>query len=164
MSKFDINVNQNFAGAEAEVFLRLRHYHSGECFRITNSTHYHVVAGLKLAIEWFYDNTKKDLFYLNEKDQLVFNNDYNELVVLLNSEQRYNQHIEIRPCVNNNNSERGREGVVIFFNSSGAASTIDREELEQLYTVLNNFSYQTEIELLMKIDMLAVKMKEVRQM
>ena len=159
MSKFDLDLRETFVTATTNVYLRFTHFATRQTFTITPSTHYQVVSGLKKAIQWFYDEDKPDLFVLNEKDQLVFNNDYNELSVLMHSPQIYNEHMEIRPCVNNSFTDRGHEGVIIFINASDAAVVINREELEEIYTVLNNFSYQTEIDLLIKIEALATQVR-----
>ena len=112
-----------------------------------------------MAVEWFYDEGKPDLFVVNEKDQLVFNNDYNELSVLVHSAQAYNEHLEIRPCVNNADSDRGHEGVILFINAMDGAVVLNREEFEELYVLLSGFSYQAEMELLVKVDMLATQIR-----
>ncbi len=159
MPKFDIDIYHEFATANVSAILKFKfNGANGPTFRINQATHHQVLMGVKKAVDWFYDDSKADLFVVNEKDQLVFNNDYNDLSVVINSAQAYNEHMEIRPCVNNAESERGHEGVIIFLNSASSYIVINREELEEIYTLLSNFSYQAEIDLLLKVDMLATKM------
>ena len=160
LSKFEIDFYNNTATANANVLLRFKfNGPGGAMFRINQATHYQVLMGFKKALDWFYDPNKADLFVVNEKNQLTFNNDYNNLIVTIHSSQIYNEHMEIRPCVNNSDSDRGHEGVIIFLNSASSYIIINREELEEIYTLLSNFSYQAEIDLLVKVDMLATKMK-----
>ena len=159
LTRFDIDVRDPYATLSANLSIRLYHYDSKQNFTITPACHYQVLAGMKRAVEWFYDEGKPDLFVVNEKDQLVFNNDYNELSVLVHSAQAYNEHLEIRPCVNNADSDRGHEGVILFINAMDGAVVLNREEFEELYVLLSGFSYQAEMELLVKVDMLATQIR-----
>ena len=159
LTKFDIDIRDQYAALTANLYVRLFHFGSRQTFTITPATHYQVLSARRKAVEWFYAEDKPDLFVLNEKDQLVFNNDYNELSVLVHSAQTYNEHLEIRPCVNNADSDRGHEGVILFINAMDGAVVLNREEFEELYVLLSGFSYQAEMELLVKVDMLATQIR-----
>lgn len=118
-------------------------------FRISKKMIYSILRKLEVAINWFYDPEMKDLFVVNEKGELMFNNDYNNLMVSLSSDD--NQHMEIRPVVNNAIVERGKEGVIIFMNRAEYFVVLDREDFEGLYHTLKTFSFQEELILLLNI-------------
>ena len=146
LGKNEISVFGEFARYYANVSITLAHSGTKEKFKITPLMHYDVVSKMKIAVDWFYDKKMNDLFIVDERNILVFNNDYNKLVVMIHSEA--NQHLEIRPVVNNAHSERGKEGVVIRINNMESSIVLDREEFERIYFYLANFSYQTEMYLL----------------
>ena len=85
----------------------------------------------------------------------MFNNDYNDLRILVSSDD--NQHMEIRPCVDDSDIERGKEGVVIFINRAESVVVLERQEFESLYYVLSHFSFQNELLYLLQSEVLAVK-------
>lgn len=146
LGRNDINIHGEFVRYYGNVSITLAHSRTKEKFKITPLTHYDTVSKMKIAVDWFYDKKMNDLFIVDERNILVFNNDYNKLVVMIHSES--NQHLEIRPVVNNSHSERGKEGVVIRINNMDSSIILDREEFERIYFYLANFSYQTEIYLL----------------
>ena len=154
MKMFDYST---FIDVKSKVTLTLMHKKTKDKFHINQISHFSIVRSLQIAVEWFYDNAKKDMFVINEKGQLVFNNDYNELIVTMSSTE--NEHIEIRPIVNDTVLERGKEGVIIFINRSESYIILDRQEFEALYFTLLNFSFQTELAFLLDVDMIAVKLK-----
>lgn len=154
MKMFDYST---FIDVRSKVTLTLMHKKTKDKFHINQISHFSIVRSLQIAVEWFYDNAKKDMFVINEKGQLVFNNDYNELIVTMSSTE--NEHIEIRPIVNDTVLERGKEGVIIFINRSESYIILDRQEFEALYFTLLNFSFQTELAFLLDVDMIAVKLK-----
>ena len=127
----------------------------GEKFRLTQLSMFSILNSFKTVVDWFYDESKNDLFVINEKRELMFNNDYNDLRILVSSDD--NQHMEIRPCVDDSDIERGKEGVVIFINRAESVVVLERQEFESLYYVLSHFSFQDELLYLLQSEVLAVK-------
>lgn len=149
LGKTSVEVYNDFVKIYGSVTITLMHSRTKEKFKITPISHYDVVSKLKMAVDWFYDKKMNDLFLVDERNVLVFNNDYNKLSITIHSS--FNQHMEIRPVVNNSTSDRGKEGVIIRINQSGSVIVMNREEFERFYFFLANFSYQTEMQLLLGV-------------
>lgn len=149
LGKTSVDIHNDFVKFTGSVTITLLHSQSKEKFKISPISHYDIVSKLKTAVDWFYDKKMNDLFVVDERGVLIFNNDYNKLSITIHS--NFNQHIEVRPVVNNANSERGKEGVIIRVNRSDAIIIMDREEFERMYFFLANFSYQSEMHLLLDV-------------
>lgn len=160
LGRNEITVYGEFVRYYGNVSITLSHNGTKEKFKITPLTHYDTVNKMKIAVDWFYDKKKNDLFVVDERNMLVFNNDYNKLVVMIHSES--NQHLEIRPVVSNTHSERGKEGVILRINNMDSSIILDREEFERIYFYLANFSYQTELYLLQNAAIMASKNTSVK--
>lgn len=157
LGRNEVTTYGEFVRYYGNVSITLSHNGTKEKFKITPLTHYDTVSKMKIAVDWFYDKKKNDLFVVDERNTLMFNHDYNKLVVMIHSES--NQHLEIRPVVSNIHSERGKEGVILRINNMDSSIILDREEFERIYFYLANFSYQTEIYLLQNALIMSGKTK-----
>lgn len=115
-------------------------------FKITTQNIYSLVRGLETAVSWFYDTNMQDLFYMDD-GILQFNYDYAKLCVTITSPN--NEHIEIRPVVDYTETDRGRESVIMYINSTDSQTVMSRAEFESIYIALKEFSFQTEAMLLL---------------
>jgi hypothetical protein len=140
------DIGQGFVHTDFTVKLSFIHTPTKEKFRITPNNHYSITHTLETAVNWYYDPTKNDMFF-TEDGMLQFNYDYGNLYV--NDSSDDGNHIEIRPTVDYSNSERGREGAVIYINNTDTQTVIARQELEAIFVVLRGFSFQNESILLL---------------
>jgi hypothetical protein len=115
-------------------------------FKITTQSIYGLIKGLETAVSWFYDENMKDLFFIDD-DVLQFNYDYAKLCVSITSPD--NEHIEIRPVVDYTETDRGRESIVMYINSTASQTVMTRAQFESFYVALKEFSFQTEAMLLL---------------
>lgn len=137
---------EGFAKTDFTAKLTLLHTVTKEKFKITPYNLYNIVRNLEIAVNWFYDDKMKDLFYM-EDGILNFNYDYAKLYV--NATSPDGEHIEIRPVVDYGKSERGRESVVVYINNTDSYAIMERSDLEAFYTILKGFSFQSEALLLL---------------
>lgn len=115
-------------------------------FKVTTQSIYSLVRGLEVAVSWFYDPNMKDLFYM-DNGILQFNYDYAKLCVTITSPD--NEHIEIRPVVDYTDTDRGRESVVMYINTTDSQTVMTRAQFESIYITLKEFSFQTEAMMLL---------------
>lgn len=115
-------------------------------FKITTQNLYSTTRGFETAVSWFYDDKMTDLFYMDE-GILKFNYDYAKLCVAITSPD--GDHIEIRPTVDYTDTDRGRESVVLFINSTDSMAVITRAQFESIYVNIRDFSFQNESLLLL---------------
>ena len=115
-------------------------------FKITTQNIYSLVRGLETAVSWFYDKNMSDLFYM-DNGILQFNYDYAKLCVTITSPD--NEHIEIRPVVDYTDTDRGRESIVMYINTTDSQTVMTRAQFESIYVTLRDFSFQTEAMILL---------------
>lgn len=115
-------------------------------FKVTTQSIYSLIRGLETAVSWFYDTNMKDLFYM-DNGILQFNYDYSKLCVAITSPD--NEHIEIRPVVDYTDTDRGRESIVMYINSTDSQTIMTRSQFESIYITLREFSFQTETVMLL---------------
>lgn len=115
-----------------------------ENFRFTWERHMHIINVFQTALSWFYDESKKDLFYKSEDGYLYFNNDYNSLKVTAYSGKKTHQFLEIVPVLIERENKR-LEGVLISVNDKAAFSTVTVSELTEMISILTNFNFSSEL-------------------
>lgn len=116
-----------------------------ENFRFTWERHIHVINTFQTALSWFYDKSKKDLFYKSSEDGcLYFNNDYNSLKVTAYSGKKTHQFLEIVPVLIERENQR-LEGVLLSVNDKSAFATLTVSELTEMISVLTNFNFSSEL-------------------
>ena len=137
--------------------LKLEFSVNGATFKFGWERHLHVLKKIQAVLSWFYDKEKKDLFYKNEAGDLFYNSEYNSLVETLYSGQKDHSFIEIRPVV----VERGPykyEGVTFAINDKTSFATLTVSELYDVISILTDFSFQTETDILLRIAQSAGKL------
>ena len=140
------SIKEGFARTDYTLKLTLMHTVTKEKFKITPRNIYNIVRNLETAVNWFYDENMKDMFFM-DNGILCFNYDYGKMYAMATSPE--GEHIEIRPTVDYGKSERGRESVVIFLNNTDSQVIMERADLEAFYTILKEFSFQSEALLLL---------------
>lgn len=151
-------IAEGFMNPDYTLKLSFIHTMTRNKFKITPQNLYSVVHNLGIAVDWFYDESKKSLFYI-EDGILNFNYDYEHLYV--NASSPDGNHIEIRPTVDYSKTERGNEGVVMYINDTESQTIMARSDLEAFYMTLKNFSFQTEALLLLyEMDRLVKEFKD----
>ena len=115
-------------------------------FKVTTQNLYSLTRGLETAVSWFYDKSMQDLFYM-EDGVLRFIYDYANLCSTITSPD--GEHIEIRPTVDYTETDRGRESIVIYINTTESMSVITRAQFEAIYVTIRDFSFQNEAILLL---------------
>lgn len=98
---------------------------------------------LEMVIHWFYDPGKKDLFCLDDKNIPHFNSVYQNLKYVVKNKRNGNRidfapaEVEVEGTI--------VEGVILTINYLDNISYVSLSELEDIYSILSNFSYQSEI-------------------
>lgn len=114
-------------------------------FTIGWEQHVHLLNALGNAMQWFYDDEKKDLFVMGDDGQLYFNNDYNALKALAYSGQRTHNFLEIRPVVVERDNFKRYEGVILMINNIDDYVCLTVEELVSLTHIISSFDYSREL-------------------
>ena len=142
-----VNANVGFVRPDFAIKLSFIHTVTKDKFKINPYNLFSVVRNFETAVMWFYDKDKRDMFYIDETDTLQFNYDYANVSVLITSPD--GDHIELRPTVDYTDIDRGNEGVVMYINTTDTQTVMKREELEAIYTLLKEFSFQAEATLML---------------
>lgn len=115
-----------------------------DSFKFSWEKHLAVLKAFKDAIGWFTDTEKKDLFYKSSDGNLYFNNDYNALCTSAYSGKQTHQFLEIRPAIVQRDFTN-YEGVVIMLNNTQSFATLTFTELYDVYSVLSQFNFSSEL-------------------
>lgn len=114
-------------------------------YKITPRNIYRVVKFLNKVIKWFYDKDKNDLFFRNTEGKLIFNADYKDLHAELTPQNKYDSgYLKAIPVVLEY-GEKTLEGIYLYINKIQNVIALSYEELELLFNLLNDFSFQEEI-------------------
>ena len=140
-----LDMDMGFLHPNFTLKLSFIHTVTKDKFKITTLNYYNLLRNMETVVSWFYDENMKDMFFL-EDGILRFNYDYSNRYVTATSPD--GEHIEIRPAVDYMDTDRGRESIMMYINSTDSQTVMTREQFEAIYTVLKNFSFQNEIMLL----------------
>lgn len=142
-----VNAHLGFVRPDFAIKLSFMHTVTKDKFKINPYNIFSVVRNFETAVMWFYDKDKRDMFYIDEMGILQFNYDYSNVSVLISSPD--GEHIELRPTVDYTGIERGNEGIAMYINTTDTQTVMKREELEAIYVLLKEFSFQAESTLLL---------------
>lgn len=118
-------------------------------FTIGWDHHVQLINALGTALEWFFDEKKKDLFVKSDTGQLYFNNDYNDLKTSAYSGKYTHSFLEIRPVVVERDDLKRYEGVIIVINETDNYACLTVDELLSLSHIIANFDFSRELILYM---------------
>ena len=116
--------------------------------KITDRSIKRFLLTFRKAIEWFYDEEKKDLFYRDEENRIVFNHAYKDLYEIYHDSFNQNLFLKILPAAVERNDTQ-YEGVNVYINQIDTLVSITRTELEDFLGILVDFSFQQEALILM---------------
>lgn len=155
MTEMSMSYNQFRAGdgTNFEIYtipdrVKLEISISGKNFKIGWERHIHLLNGFSKALEWFYDEKKKDLFYKDDTGDLFYNAEYNKLVETIYSGQKDHSFIEIRPVVVERGTSKA-EGIIVALDDRESYATLTVSELTQVVAILSQFSFQSETNILL---------------
>ena len=116
---------------------------TGKSFKITIANRKRVLQVIKTALEWFEELT--DLFVTAQNGVLYFNNDYNNLKSIYNHKYYETpQAIKIVPSAIEVGQGVMAEGVVFYMNKLENYLLLTKEELQELYDVLEEFDFASQ--------------------
>lgn len=104
---------------------------------------------IRKVIEWFYDPDKKDMFLYDENGDLVFNHSFKDLNEVYYDPFEPNKFLKIIPSTVSGKDNKVVEGVSMYINQLDTIVSVSRYDLEDLMTLMSNFSFQEEAILLM---------------
>lgn len=111
-------------------------------YKITTRNIADLIRVINTAIGWFYDDSLKDLYGYNDENELVFNLKYREINSRTKPEKDSSQYIQLYPSlVKPDTFAKGEEGVLWVMNSKDYAFYMTLTELEDLLSVLKDFSF-----------------------
>ena len=123
-------------------------YGPGTNFTISPKNFKKVLNTIEMAIHWFYDPGKKDMFFIDENNQKQFNLDYQKLKISVKNKNN-GTCIVFSPClVDGYNGVE--EGVCLYINEPANNVGITLTELKELFSSLSCFGFQSETILLMQ--------------
>lgn len=112
------------------------------------------ILAIRKAVEWFYDEEKKDLFYRDDDNKLVFNHSYKELHEMYYDPFNQNIFLRIIPAAVER-SGNIYEGANIYINQIDTIVSVTRIDLEDLLGILVDFSFQQEAVILLSAYLIA---------
>ena len=116
--------------------------------KITDRSIKRFLLTFRKSVEWFYDEEKKDLFYLDEENRVAFNHAYKELHEIYHDPFNPNLFLRILPAAVERNGSTC-EGANLYINQLDTLVSVSRTELEDFLGVLVDFSFQQEAIVLM---------------
>ena len=122
--------------------------------RVTDRSIKRFTLALRRAVEWFYDEDKKDLFYRDDENRLAFNHAYKELHEIYYDPFNQNVFLRIIPAAVEKGGEI-YEGVNLYINQIDTLVSITRIDLEDFLGIIVDFSFQEEALILMIAYMIA---------
>lgn len=107
--------------------------------------HMKVLRCISEALSWF--DQYSDL-YITQNNELYFNTNYNELAAKYRSEPMESpQALKLVPLVVEDNNGQPAEGVMLYINEVNNYIQLTRAELQELFDILYNFNFSTEVQL-----------------
>lgn len=112
-------------------------------FKVNPKNHFKVVKFFNNILKWFFDKNMNDLFYEYE-GELIFNADYKSLNEKLKVGTKSIQRMNAIPSVVEYGG-RKQEGVVIYINENKNQLILTLNQIQDIFGILSNFSFQHEI-------------------
>lgn len=112
--------------------------------RITEKTLKRFTLCLRRAVEWFYDDAKKDMFLYDDNNDLTFNFRYKDLNEIYQDPFNSNIFMKILPSAIQSKNGKLIEGVNIYINQIETMVSLSRYDLEDLLAVMSGFSFHQE--------------------
>lgn len=112
-------------------------------FKINPKNHFRVVRFFNNILKWFFDKNMNDLFYEYE-GELIFNADYKSLSEKLKVGTKSIQRMNAIPAVVDYGG-RKQEGVIIYINENENQLILTLNQLQDIFGILSNFSFQHEM-------------------
>lgn len=111
-------------------------------FKLTPKNLYRTILFFNRAVDWFYDKELADLYLVGENNELIFNSDYSKLSIITNKEPRTNQAMKAIPGVISYEDGRDYEGIFLYINKPEYVIPLPLTELEAIFGILRNFSFE----------------------
>ena len=131
-----------------------------DSFRVNVSNHWRVKAFFNTALQWFFDETKNDMFVYDKNNDLIFNSEYKNLTKTIYSGTDTNSWLRVYPIVVRDSKGTPSEGVVIFINSQNSFAEIPLDKFGAMTDVINKYDFDREVLMftqLMKLSVTASK-------
>ena len=116
----------------------------GTMFKITPKNLYRTVKFFNDIITWFYDKDKIDLFLRDDNDIPIFNADYKDLRASTGRRQFENCIMTAIPSIVEFENTK-YEGITLYINRLVQNIPLVLYEVEIIFDILKNFSFQTEV-------------------
>ena len=118
--------------------------YNGETFKISMKNQWKVVRFFNSVLQWFFNESAKDMYVIDERGKLVFNSDYKELVQSVYSGKATHQFLQARPIVVQTIDSMA-EGIILNINNKETYVSLTVDEIGEIVDTINKFDPRMEV-------------------